>query len=259
MSHIENEPKPPFGRSRVDAADELRKERRLRGAGIYIDTAGRRVETQDAEADPVKFYPQGGGFERRLEYTAFHARFLPAPEPAWRAGTVTAEWFVTEEGVNPAYPCYSDGSLWNGFGMPYFTKETIDKVLADYPAMGEQIEWVGGKLMQTDPSDGEIYQVEPFDGLSELLYPLGAGFWTWDAVEFDKPHVRIPTAGENDVLPIERRQAERRAAPDLDAARGRYMINAFSKSALDYYYLEGLSVEEIESAIDADIAEEKNK
>lgn len=169
---------------------------------IYIDNDGNRVVTIDDPATPVNiqrsdpkgpkvfFYPQGGGLQHSMEYDKFHATFKPAPEPIWRTGTVTAEWFYTDQGPDHIYPCYSNGEFWNGFGIPYFTRAAIDQMLTDFHTswFAETVRWVDGKLMVTDQQEDETCEVVPVTiaGIDEPLYPLGASNWTWDAVKFDQ-------------------------------------------------------------------------
>lgn len=55
---------------------------------IYANKCGHRVETDDAEADPVKFWPQGEAPRvYSMDYTLFHASFLPATEPGGQLST----------------------------------------------------------------------------------------------------------------------------------------------------------------------------
>lgn len=170
---------------------------------IYIDNRqGHRVETQDDKADPVLFFPQGGGFQCSMAHSRFHAAFtLEAAPPTWRAGTVTAEWFATDEGSWPGYPCWSSGDLWNGFGMPFFTAATINQMLAEWANSGfaEQVHWVDGKLMMINPQENETYEVAPtrLVGLEEPLYGLGAGSWTWDQVVFASEPPDLSAAAES--------------------------------------------------------------
>lgn len=148
---------------------------------IYIDSHGGRVETHDPEASRVVFWPQGGGWQASADYEKFHELFTPAPAPTWRAGTVTAYWL---EGKS--YPCWSDGDVWNGSGMPFMTAETVNRVLADLAAAGVSniVKWVGDQLIYDDLDDDPVELVPiTVDGCAEPLYPLG-GFWTWNIVEF---------------------------------------------------------------------------
>lgn len=151
---------------------------------IFQDLDGHRVETNDAEADPVQFWRQGGGFRNETANADFHTLFKPSAPAIWRAGTVTAEWLYTDGIAEPKYPCWSDGDVWNGWGKPHFTKAVIDELLAATAGLSERVEWVGGKLMLTE--DDEIFETEPITvlGCREPVYGLGAGSWTWDQIIF---------------------------------------------------------------------------
>jgi hypothetical protein len=149
-----------------------------------------RVEAADADADPVHFWRQGGGFRHTLTHAQFHAAFKLAPPPPWHHGTVTADWFQDDEGQFREWPCWSNGDRWNGWGMPYFTKATIDQLIGAMTGLSETAKWVDGKLMFTDTQEDETYEIVPMiaPGCAEPLYGLGAGHWCWDAVEFPGGH-----------------------------------------------------------------------
>lgn len=156
---------------------------------IYVDASGNRYETNNPDDPRVMVWPQGGGAHANVPHKQFHAAFTrEAQPPAWRAGTVTAEWFATDDGPGKAYPCWSNGEVWNGWGMPAFTKATIDEMLVDSAPdrFTETVTWVDGKLMVYDPQEEETYTIDPITipGIAEPLYSLGAGSWTWDAVKF---------------------------------------------------------------------------
>lgn len=145
---------------------------------IYINKQGQRVETYNDAETAIKFFRQGGGFQHGMKHDVFHAEFALAPLPVFRAGTVTADWF--DNGVK--FPCYSNGNLWNGWGVPFFTRLTIDLMSAT--SSYDNVTWVDGKLMIAE--DDEIHEISPTQllGVDEPVYGLGAESWCWDQVEF---------------------------------------------------------------------------
>lgn len=167
---------------------------------IYVDKDGHRVETcanlvtirrPSPTVPTVYFHAQGGGFQQSMPLTEFSERFTAeTTPPAFRPGTVTAEWFATDNGKDHSYACYSNGDRWNGFGMPAFSKSVVDEMLTDWANSGfaENVRWEGGQLFVYDPSEDDTYEVTPvtIPGIADPLYPLGAGSWTWDQIEFEK-------------------------------------------------------------------------
>ena len=100
------------------------------------------------------------------------------------------------------YEGYTDGTLWNGWECPWFTKEVTEQIMQDLNKDGVETEY-------DDERDSYIvYQVdgEPdvFDGVDVItndgiqrLYPIGAWCWIWD--EAQKEYV--PSAENGDYSP----------------------------------------------------------
>lgn len=133
----------------------------------------------DETAEIVRFFPQGGGFERSMHRVPFFEFYEPAPAPVMMRGTVTADFLPDDV----ALPCWADDRRWNGWGMPYFDRATVNRLME----MGVgPMHWDGEKVvsnMGDDPEDIDIY--EPFtapDG--SQIWGVGAGYWTWDRVRF---------------------------------------------------------------------------
>jgi hypothetical protein len=150
----------------------------------YANSRGDRVATSDASADPVRFYPSGGGFEYSMSHAKFHAEFKPAPEKVWRRGVVDGDWM---EGEKPL-PCWSDGSLWNGWSMPYFNRPEVEKLIAMFSGEGlARLSWDGDKVFEiTDDPEDEGYHYKPVtmpDG--SQAWGVGAGSWCWNRIEYD--------------------------------------------------------------------------
>jgi hypothetical protein len=150
----------------------------------HHDSGWRVTKTEEAEGI-VKFRQAGGGFMCSMPADQFHAEFFDAPAPAWRRGTVTAEFMDGyEDGSDVPLACWSDGSLWNGWAMPYMPKESVDKLIA---AGVGPLAWDGNNVvaaMGDDVDDLETYLPLVIEG--ETTWGVGAGSWCWDAVEFDK-------------------------------------------------------------------------
>lgn len=178
----------------------------------YINPKGSRVTAVDDKADPVLFYPSGGGFQYSMPAEKFHEEFKPAPPLTWRRGVVTAEWHGYEPEI--LIPCWSDGGLWNGWGMPYFERAQVEQLIALQPGA---LHWDGDKVVATlegaDPEDGpEEYEPIEIEGVK--VWGVGAGSWTWDRVEFDEKalgaellQARYEKAGQHPVWTLEKWEA----------------------------------------------------
>lgn len=147
-------------------------------------TLGHLVELSpntDPKAEIVRFFRQGGGFERSMHSVPFYQFYEPAPGPVMVRGTITADFLP--DGVT--LPCWSDGRAWNGWGMPYFERSTVERLrglLRDVG--GSPLEWDGDKIiarMGDDPDEIEIYEPTTAPDGSQV-WGIGAGSWTWDSV-----------------------------------------------------------------------------
>ena len=93
---------------------------------------------------------------------------------------------VELEGVVIARATYDDRDRWNGWLCPYFTRDTVDRIMdalqVAYVGTGMRAPehyWDGDTLILTEyDADGEGYEdvMAPVGG----LYPLGARGWTWE-------------------------------------------------------------------------------
>lgn len=133
----------------------------------------------DTNAETIHYFPQGGGFERKMDRADFLTLFEPAPAPVMRRGTVTADFLPDDV----ALPCWADDRRWNGWGMPYFDRATVDRLMA----LGcGPMEWQGNNVvcnMGDDPEDIDIYEPTTAPDGSQI-WGVGAGYWTWDGVKF---------------------------------------------------------------------------
>lgn len=128
----------------------------------------------------IAIWPQGGGFQRILAAEEFASQYVVAPALVMRRGTVTAE-FLAEDVV---LPCFSDGSAWNGWGMPRFDKETALKIVSLMPDLSYN-EATGIITLQFVGEDPEDYRPHTITCEGEVIevYEIGGG-WTWDSVKF---------------------------------------------------------------------------
>jgi hypothetical protein len=128
----------------------------------------------------IAIWPQGGGFQRLLSAEQFARQYVVAPALVMRRGTVTAE-FLAEDVV---LPCFSDGAVWNGWGMPRFDKETALKIVSLMPDLSYN-EATGIITLQFVGEGPEDYRPHTITCESEEIevYEIGGG-WTWDIVNF---------------------------------------------------------------------------
>ena len=150
---------------------------------------GGLYETSTEGDGQIAIWPQGGGFQRLLSANDFANQYVVAPALIMRRGTVTAE-FLAEDVV---LPCFSDGSAWNGWGMPRFDKETAMKIVSLMPDLSYN-EGTGIITLQFVGEDPEDYRPHTItcEGEQIEVYEIGGG-WTWDSVKF-------PEAEDNDPL-----------------------------------------------------------
>lgn len=95
------------------------------------------------------------------------------------------------------YEGYYYGTNWNGWAMPYFTKEIADEIVKNvcdgitytmsYDSANDRyiahiIE--NNKIIETDYFESEYIKLN--DNNSIKCYKIGAGYWTWDAYSKDK-------------------------------------------------------------------------
>lgn len=91
---------------------------------------------------------------------------------------------ITLDGQLTATAARIDKERWNGFVMPYFTRETVDQIMSDLAALYDADDddapshkWEGDVLHLTEGEDTGM--IPP---TNDGLYPLGAGAWVWSLV-----------------------------------------------------------------------------
>lgn len=162
---------------------------------IWTD-GNRRVELDHYYGDGsyACFHDVGGGFMHSIPAPEFHEVFhLELEPPKFRLALVSGDWLEHEDGAK-LLPCYTDGSRWNGWAKPRFSKEQVLEMMAADPSgMFEGTTYDAEKdAFIYDPEwreeQGEDIAVWPgrdietADGVKHL-YEVGDG-WCWDFVQW---------------------------------------------------------------------------
>ena len=86
------------------------------------------------------------------------------------------------------YEGYTDGTLWNGWECPWFTKEVAEEIMRDLNRDGVETEYdkkTDSYIVKREDDDTpDVFDgadVETEDGILHL-YPIGAWCWIWDEV-----------------------------------------------------------------------------
>lgn len=90
-------------------------------------------------------------------------------------GLVASEAFILE------------GERWNGWALPFFTKEEAIKVLEKVKTLRPFDFWYkveGNKILILDTTQNSVWEeVEQTTHEGKTLYGVGAWSWTWDECE----------------------------------------------------------------------------
>ncbi|HIH2745465.1 TPA: DUF4222 domain-containing protein [Burkholderia lata] len=151
---------------------------------IYVDAAGNKVEIVSIEDHQVRFFPQGGGFERSMPRAEFDATFKTIDPAAleYRRIEVTIEAF--EDGSS--LKAYSNGMLWNGWVMPYFTREAamaITRHVKEVTYDGERDVFVEADGY---PEDGPLITAATTIRVGNEdveVFAIGSGSWCWELAD----------------------------------------------------------------------------
>ena len=90
--------------------------------------------------------------------------------------------------IVPNTAAYVVGYNWNGWAIPFFSKDDANKIIELYHKENEEsrqtrFEWNGAALTEIYLGDGDAYTVETIIVNNETLYGVGASDWTWE--EYD--------------------------------------------------------------------------
>lgn len=95
-------------------------------------------------------------------------------------------WGYVSTDADIPYPAWIDDRHWNGFAMPFFTRDVVDRVIADTDGWARFAVEDGVPTVRTtddDPScsvDDVAIPLVEVDGVT--LYGIGAGSWVWGEV-----------------------------------------------------------------------------
>ena len=138
------------------------------------------VVCHDTNGD-VTAFPLGGGVERQID-GARSQRFTVVTDgettPIYREAQFCIEDSTT-------FPGWTDGTLWNGWAKPLFTRDTAFQVvqaLAPDVVYNPGIDaFVAAPLTPgDDPETWDGGDIDLPDGGTVRVYPVGAGSWIWD-------------------------------------------------------------------------------
>lgn len=98
------------------------------------------------------------------------------------------------DGLDGPYAGFTDGSLWNGWACPVFTREVADQIAEDFNRQGE---WAGFPTsgsarfdadadayeVAEEGNDPELFLASTIEvgGRSVKVYEFGTRYWTWES------------------------------------------------------------------------------
>lgn len=143
-------------------------------------TDGRLIDVSIDPAHLYQFSPQGGGFVSRVSLLALLNDYEPCgANRIERFGNLYLSAVQIDDG--DAFECYLDNERWNGWRIPYFTRDQFLKAVPGSVSSHE------GKIMVKDPEGGvatyepSTYHVNP-GGRQVELYKCDMG-WIWDEAQ----------------------------------------------------------------------------
>jgi hypothetical protein len=148
---------------------------------LFSDAAGHFITVAEDSADAVKFSAQGGGFLRTMPREGFFKVFTPSQLPPFKAAKFGADWLPE----NFPLEGFTNGQRWNGWAMPYFTKETGLRLMAEMPGLKFDEEANAFTSEDENLDDEESLVTFPaetldVDRVAVTVYAIGAGSWCWD-------------------------------------------------------------------------------
>ena len=84
----------------------------------------------------------------------------------------------TIDGIEAMFEGHTDGSHWNGWACPYFTKEVIDQIMTCSEPMMTYDANTDTYTYVIDEDNTNYFQGMDIDGMH--LYPIGNDSWVWD-------------------------------------------------------------------------------
>lgn len=103
-----------------------------------------------------------------------------------RKARFTLDGMTDTIGVFEGYTFISEKNRWNGWAIPYFTKEVADKIAESMMERSNDVvkyrkDLNGYLAVLEGSSDLEQFSAETIDGME--LYSLGGGSWVWEELE----------------------------------------------------------------------------
>lgn len=134
-------------------------------------------ETSNPGADPVEFWPQGGGFTYSLPHGTFHDEMKPAAFPYYRLIKVTGDWWEHYPEFQPI-EAYGNGRCWNGWAVPYFHLAGAMEVARRLPRV---VEFDPATLTVTVHGQTVKPETITINSIQTMVWQIGDG-WCWDEV-----------------------------------------------------------------------------
>lgn len=138
------------------------------------------VHGADSEGN-LLVHPLGGGFEMRLsadDLAGFDRVGEEEQVPVFTPGTFSID------GIEGEFEGWADGTLWNGWEKPCFTRDVAERIVAasgyrwSYDASADEFAVVTSEEEDPERFTGEAIQLG--DGGSVTAYFIGAGSWIWE-------------------------------------------------------------------------------
>lgn len=88
----------------------------------------------------------------------------------------------TIDGIEAVFEGYTDGSHWNGWACPWFTKEVADDIMRMTNKDNENVmryyQEIDTYSYYIDDDNNSEFKGKDINGLH--LYPIGNAYWVWD-------------------------------------------------------------------------------
>lgn len=146
---------------------------------------GDAVQIIGLEGNDVKFFNQGGGWQQSLPKEKFLKIFREVTEDEKANPKPYESTFGIDDYFEPALEGYTLGDKWNGWAMPLFGKESAMRIAEQFGDMTYDEErdvfiLNTQEYYPDEPNEEFAGQDIMVNGETVRVYPIGAGFWTWD-------------------------------------------------------------------------------
>jgi len=128
-------------------------------------------------------HPLGGGFQFAVPPS--EAGRFESVDPAEQI-PVFSDGVFSLDGIEDEFEGWSDGTLWNGWEKPCFSREVARRILEasgyrwSYDSSADEFCVVTSEGDEQQQFKGEAIQLG--DGGSVTAYFVGAGDWVWDKI-----------------------------------------------------------------------------